>query len=150
MNKFLLSTFLASGIIFSGVVKAEDSNVQSVPQAEVIKMEKTHPDFDKNFHEKMAKRMAKKLNLTEEQQEKASKIRQEGQKKIEPLMDEMKTLREKIDIERKANMEEFEKILTPEQKKIFNEMKEKGPRGAFGRHHKRGKPHLPPHSEHKK
>ena len=108
-------------------------------------MENNHPKFDKNFHEKMAKKMAEKLNLTTEQQEQAAKIRQEGRKKIEPLMKEMKDLREKIDAERRANMEEFEKILTPEQKKSFDEMKTKGPKfekgHMFGKHHRKGMPH---------
>ena len=64
--------------------------------------------------------------LTAEQQEQADKIRREGQEKIKPLMKEMKDLREKIDAERRANMEEFEKILTPEQKQKLDEMKQRG------------------------
>lgn len=150
MNKFLLSTFLATTIIFSNVVKAEETDIVPVSHEEVLKMENNHPKFDKNFHEKMAKKMAEKLNLTKEQQEQAAKIRQEGRKKIEPLMKEMKDLREKIDTERRANMEEFENILTPEQKKSFDEIKAKGPkfeRGRmFGKHHgRKGRPH--PHIE---
>lgn len=149
MNKFLLSTFLATTIIFSNVVRAEETDIATVSQEEVLKMENNHPKFDKNFHEKMAKKMAEKLNLTKEQQEQATQIRQAGRKKIEPLMKEMKALRKKIDTERRANMEEFEKILSPEQKKIFDEMKNKAPKfekkHMFGKHHRKGRPH--PHME---
>ena len=56
-------------------------------------------------------------------------------------------MREKMDAVRKANMEEFEKILTPEQKKVFDEMKmRKGPRPGPrpGKHHRRPEP-MPRH-----
>ena len=43
-----------------------------------------------------------------------------------PLVNEMKDIREKMDEKRRANMEEFEKILTPEQKEKFEALKEKG------------------------
>ena len=52
----------------------------------------------------------------------AEKIRLDGRKKIKPLMKKMLKLRKEIDNERKENMEEFMKILTPEQKDKFEKM----------------------------
>ena len=143
MNKFILSALLTSTIMFSGTLKAAENDMTVPPPAhEHVEMGKAFKGFDKDFHEKMAKKMATDLNMTEEQQAQAKKIREDGRIKIKPLMDQMKDLREKIDTERRANMEEFEKILTPEQKKKFDEMKEKGPFGKkdemdFKKHHKK-------------
>lgn len=144
MNKFLLSALLASTVMFSGAVKAAEKET-AVPAADKqIEMVKHHEGFDKDFHEKMAKKMAQDLGLTQEQQEQAKKIREEGVKKMKPLMKEMKEIRQKMDKERRANMEEFEKILTPEQKDKFEKLKENSPfgkkgRGGFRKHHK-GRP----------
>lgn len=144
MNKFLLSALLASTVMFSGSVKAAEKET-AVPTADKqIEMVKHHECFDKDFHEKMAKKMAQDLGLTQEQQEQAKKIREEGVKKMKPLMKEMKEIRQKMDKERRANMEEFEKILTPEQKDKFEKLKENSPfgkkgRGGFRKHHK-GRP----------
>ena len=91
--------------------------------------------------------LSEKLSLTDEQKAQADKIREEGREKMKPLIDEQRALREKMDAVRKANMEEFEKILTPEQKKVFDEMKlRKGPRPGprAGRHHRRPEP-MPRH-----
>ncbi len=144
MNKFLLSALLASTVMFSGNVKAAENEVNLPTDVKQIEVMKHHKGFNKDFHEKMAKKMAEDLSLTEEQQEQAKKIREEGHKKIKPLMKEMKKLRKKIDKERRANMEEFEKILTPEQKDKFEKLKENSPfgkkdKGGFRKHHK-GRP----------
>ena len=44
------------------------------------------PKFDREMHKKLADRFAKDLGLTEEQIAKADKIRENGRKKVEPLM----------------------------------------------------------------
>lgn len=123
MNKILLSTLLATTVMFSSIANASENVIES----SLPKVEQTEPiqplkKFDKNFHKEMAKKMAKDLNLTKEQQEKAEKIRLDGRKKIKPLMKKMLKLRKEIDNERKENMEEFMKILTPEQKDKFEKM----------------------------
>ena len=69
------------------------------------------------------KDFAKELNLTEEQKVQADKVREEGRKKMEPLMQERKALHDKMENVRKENMAEFEKILTPEQKENFENIK---------------------------
>lgn len=71
----------------------------------------------------MADKFAKDLGLTEEQKAQADKIRKDGREKMEPLMKEMKTLREKMDKLREDNMKDFEKILTPEQKDKLDKIK---------------------------
>ena len=72
-------------------------------------------------HKEMRKRpepekMDKFLDLTDEQKAKAKEIREQSRKEIEPLMNEMKTLRKKMDKIREADMKKFEALLTPEQK----------------------------------
>ncbi|MCQ2741032.1 MAG: hypothetical protein MJ210_02820, partial [Alphaproteobacteria bacterium] len=72
----------------------------------------------------------------------ADKIREDGRKKMEPLMEEKKQLHEKMDAVRKANMEEFEKILTPEQKQKFESIKaahkNKGPKFKQWKNNRKG------------
>lgn len=114
---------------------------------------KGHPEFppreDPAFHEKMearhekmAEKLAKDLDLTEEQREQAKKIRKDGKEKIKPLMKEMKKIRKKMDKIREKNMKEFEEILTPDQKKKFEQIKEeKMPHKMDRRHNKHPKKH---------
>ena len=83
--------------------------------------------------------LAKKLKLTDEQKEQARKIHKEGR-------EQMKEMHEKMQELRKSNMEEFEKILTPEQKAEFDKIKKErkhlrgperpGKKGPKGRHEK--------------
>ena len=87
-----------------------------------------------------------RLNLTKEQRKQARDIRRAGEAKIRPLMDKMEDLRDEMDEVRAQNMEEFEKILTPEQKEIlkeeknsfpqYNEDKTKGPTKGKGKRNK--------------
>ena len=120
MNKQFFCGALAIGVLLAGTAMAQKPlALGEAPQVEQIQKRK----FDKEHHEKMAKRLADKLNLTNEQQQKAEQIRKSGQAKIKPLLDEMMELRQKIDKERRANMEEFENILTPEQKTAFEKLK---------------------------
>ena len=108
MNKQFFCGALAIGVLLAGTAMAQKPvALGEAPQVEQIQKRK----FDKEHHEKMAKRLADKLNLTNEQQQKAEQIRKSGQAKIKPLLDEMMELRQKIDKERRANMKEFENIL---------------------------------------
>ena len=140
MNKKFLAILLATTVLSAGVVRAEPKVEPAMDKAEVVKVEKSDKAdkvrrLGKKHHQEMAERMAQDLGLTAEQRQKSEEIRKESQKKIKPLMDEMKALREKIDAERKANMEEFEKILTPEQKEKFEAIKKRGAED-FKRRHK--------------
>ena len=60
--------------------------------------------------------LAIRLELTDEQREQARKIHEEGR-------EQMKEMHEKMQELRKSNMEDFEKILTPEQKAEFDKIK---------------------------
>lgn len=118
--------------------------------AKHMKKKGDRPDFERKMQEKLAK----KLDLTPEQQELAKKLNENSRKKIEPLMDEMRKTREEMDKIRRDNMAEFEKILTPEQKTKFDNMK-KEQHEQFEKHHKKmmkdrkGKDHrmMPPRGE---
>ncbi|MDD4556193.1 MAG: hypothetical protein PHE89_02540 [Alphaproteobacteria bacterium] len=166
MKKILLASVCATGILFGlgSVQAAEDNHPYNPPKIEKPEFGEPHQfgdsveksqarldEMDKEFgrdrrgpkptpemREKMEKKMAAELGLTEEQQTKAKEIREEGRKKVEPLMKEMQEVREKMDELRKENMAEFEAILTPEQKakleKIKAEHKEKFKGRDFPRH----------------
>ena len=131
LSLMLAGTIISAGALTANSVLAEDNLPAGAPKME-------HRFNREDFHQKMSEKIAKELNLTEEQQAKTREIREEGQKEIEPLMKEMKDLREKMDTKRKANLEKFEAILTPEQKAKFEEMKKQdyfqGSKGFHGPH----------------
>jgi len=126
MKHNFLSLILAGTIISAGALTSNTVYAQENLPPEMPKME--HQFNREDFQKKMANKIADDLNLTAEQKAKAKEIRETGKKEITPLMDEMNALRKKIDAKRRANMEEFEKILTPEQKTKFEEIKKKAPR----------------------
>lgn len=127
MKSKLLSVVCASAIIMAaGMVNAADKKAGELspqPAGHEMKNHKGEPKFDKKMHQRMADKFAKELGLSDEQKAEAKKIRKEGREKVEPLMKEMKVLREKMDKMREENMKEFEKILTPEQKAKMEQMK---------------------------
>jgi Spy/CpxP family protein refolding chaperone len=138
MRNNLLTTLAITTMILtsSNIANATTpltAELQAPKQAEV-----QTPKHDHKAHfEKMSQKLSTELNLTKEQQEKAKLLREEGHKKIEPLMKEMKALRKKMDELRKENMSEFEKILTPEQLDKFKKIKEEGKEKFHKKHHRR-------------
>lgn len=88
------------------------------------------------MHDKMQDKMDQYLGLSDEQKVKAKEIHQQGRQKVKPLMEEMRTLREKMDSMREENMKEFEAILTPDQKVKFEKMKAERKSKMKGRFHK--------------
>ena len=125
MKYKFLSLILASTIISAGTLSATNTSAQENIPSDALKFE--HQFTKEDFQKKMAEKIAKQLDLTAEQQAQAAEIREKGKKEIEPLIKEMKALREKIDAKRRANMEEFEDILTSDQKTKFDEMKKNAP-----------------------
>ena len=123
MNKKFLLMFTATALTFSAFTTFADDNKPLPPMEDMPKIEHMGKHMPLK-PEVMEAKLADKLGLSSEQREKAKAIREAGHKKIKPLMQEMKTLREKMDKLRHENMEEFEKILTPDQKKKFSEIKE--------------------------
>ena len=115
MTKLLLTTALSTLIAFSvysnAFAKAVANPAEPAQQTE--KMPKHHKEMRKRPE---PEKMDKFLDLTDEQKAKAKEIREQSRKEIEPLMKEMKTLREKMDKIREADMKKFEALLTPEQK----------------------------------
>ncbi len=109
-----------------------------------------HPQGEPPRHEQMAEKLAQDLGLTAEQKAQAEKIRADGREKVKPLMERAKKLHEEMDKLRQENMQEFEKILTPDQQekfaKIKAEMKKhKGPRGPHPKFDdKEPRPDMPP------
>lgn len=119
MKRLILSVMCVSLLTVGGAAMAKD---------------KLSDDMRPRHEMKMHEDLAQKLNLTDEQKTMADKIREDGRKQMKPLMEEQKALHEKMDKLRKENMEEFEKILTPEQKETFSKIK---------------KEHRPPHGKRK-
>lgn len=154
MKHNFLALLLAGTVISAGFTCSTPSFAADEPGPAPEMRHERNPE---ERHQEMAKRMAEKLGLTAEQQEKARAIHEKGRAEIEPLMKEMKALREKMDAKRRANMEEFERILTPEQKAKFEALKKDpprrpeprgfGPKGEGPRGEHRDMPHdkpLPP------
>lgn len=121
-------TFLLAGTILSASalnVAAQTNASLNFPVGHEQKFDEAQMRKKmEEHHKKMAQKIAEDLKLTDEQRKKAETINENGRKDIEPMMKEMKNIREKMDEKRKLNLEEFEKILTPEQKEKFGSMKE--------------------------
>ncbi len=118
MKKTWLTMLAVGAIMCSPVMTfAQDGELSPPPPHE----EDMRPEMKKDHQD----RFAKELGLTDEQKVQAEKIRQAGREKMKPLMEKMKTLRKEMDELRKANMQEFEKILTPEQQTKLKDMKAK-------------------------
>ncbi len=117
MTKLLLTTALSTLIAFSAYSNAFAKAVANPtePAQQTERMPKHHKG-DKAREPRSDGKMDKFLDLTDEQKAKAKEIREQSRKEIEPLMKEMKTLREKMDKIREADMKKFEALLTPEQK----------------------------------
>ena len=147
-KKYLLSgVFSLALLIGAGIANAQDiASVNNEPPAKAHFM-RHRPE---GFHGKhdFRKDMEEKLKLTDEQKAQAKKIHEDGRKEIEPLMEQMKEIRAKMDEIRKKNMEEFEKILTPEQKTEMEQMKA-NMKDKMEKHHRpHGNGMLPPPPAH--
>ena len=105
MNKKLLVIGCALGLIFGTAANAKDGpHHHKMPFPE-------RPSF-----EQMDEQIAKRLELTKEQQAQVKKVNEAGRAQMDELMAQMKTLREKMDEVRGKNMQDFEAVLTPVQK----------------------------------
>ena len=127
---------LMGTIIVSGAALATE-NVVSAQTAPAEIAEKVQ-DFKAKrgeFRKEMKENFAKKLGLTEEQQEKASAIHQKSKAEMEDIKKQMKELRKKADAIRENNKKEFESLLTEDQKKTLEQMHEE--RKSKMKHHKK-------------
>lgn len=141
-NKFLSSIALAVILTTSAYNVNATELTSTISKPTLEQKQDNHPHFNHQEHfEKMSNKLATELSLTPEQIEKFKLLRQEGHQKIEPLFNEMKELRTKMDKIRKENMEAFEKILTKEQFDKFKKIKEEGKK----RHQKGKAKHKRPH-----
>ena len=149
MKNNMLSILLAASVISSGVLSVEAYAEDVAPKM---------PSFGQHMdpvqmRQKMQQKMAEELGLTAEQQKQAEALSEKSKAEMEPLMQEMKDIRVKMDEKRRANMEEFEKILTPEQKEKFEALKNEKPRQFIGTsapefpHPGKNGAKMPPHPE---
>ena len=140
MTKLLLTTALSTLIAFSAYSNAFAKAAAN--PAEPAQQTERMPKHHKEMHKRpKPEKMDKFLDLTDEQKAKAKEIREQSRKEIEPLMKEMKTIREKMDKIREADMKKFEALLTHEQKAKLEARKQ---------HHKKDfkgieKHRFPPH-----
>lgn len=140
MTKLLLTSALSTLIAFSAYSNAFAEAVANPaePAQQTEKMPKHHKEMRKR---PKPEKMDKFLDLTDEQKAKAKEIREQSRKEIEPLMDEMKTIREKMDKIREADMKKFEALLTPEQKAKLEARKQHHKKDFKGREKHRFPPH---------
>ncbi|MCI5544464.1 MAG: hypothetical protein MR368_03210 [Azospirillum sp.] len=116
MNKKLLTIACASLLLFAGnnVIAAEGESVlNNQPAQNDMPMPPKHRKMKSGMH---TDQLAKELDLTAEQKEKAEALRKADFEKMKPLIEQMKELHKKMDELRKENMKNFEAILTPLQK----------------------------------
>lgn len=158
MNKLLgltMSALLVSSVAMAQDAKPETPNdMPPPPMGDEFNPggRKHFSEADKaKFEEKMKERkaeIAKRLNLTPEQQEKAEALQEKNKEAMKPIMDEMKALREKADALREESKKEFEALLTDEQKETLKtmhkermEQKKTGSRKKmkFNKHHERNR-----------
>jgi len=118
--KKTLFTMLAVGAVMCAPVFASAQEGE-LPPPPPPHEDGFRPEMRKAHHDKFAQ----ELGLTDEQKAQAEKIRQAGREKMKPLMDKMKAMHKEMDKLRQENMQEFEKILTPEQQTKLKEMKAK-------------------------
>ena len=104
MNKRYLSLLCGAAFLCSANLSAAQEPPMPPQEPRPEQMQKMEDD------------LAAKLKLTDEQKAQARKIHQEGREQMKKMHEEMQALR-------KANMAEFEKILTPEQKEEFDKIK---------------------------
>lgn len=137
MKKTLLSFVCALAVIIGAQsVIAADSPAFKNPATHKVAQEHQNfgrrpkgplsvsPEQAQKMQKEMDDKLASKLNLTDEQRVSAEKIRADGRAKMKPLMEQMKDIRRQMDEIRKQNMNEFENILTPDQKQAFEKMKQ--------------------------
>ena len=123
MKKIYLTLLCATALTFaSHLASAQDNITMPMPPHAIHHNNGTQHNIEKH-HEKMAKKLAEELKLTDEQQAKSRQMRKAAREKIKPLLDEMRAIREKLDAIRKDNMKDFEALLTPEQKEVFAKIK---------------------------
>ncbi len=85
--------------------------------------------------QQMHENLAQLLNLTADQKTKAEQIRRNGHEKMKKLRAQMQDLRQ-------ANMNEFEAILTPEQKAEFDKIKTEHNERMKNFDHRHKEPHM--------
>lgn len=140
MTKLLLTIALSTLIAFSAYSNAFAKAAAN--PAEPAQQTERMPKHHKEMHKRpKPEKMDKFLDLTDEQKAKAKEIREQSRKEIEPLMKEMKTIREKMDKIREADMKKFEALLTPEQKAKLEARKQHHKKDFKGREKHRFPPH---------
>lgn len=124
MNKTLLTAFCAAGLLMgTSQVMAQEPEMAPPPPHE--EMARRPGELGLRHPDKMQDRLADELKLSDEQKTQLKQMREANREKMKPLMEQMKELRRQMDELRKNDMESFEQILTPEQKKVFEEIKAK-------------------------
>ena len=136
-----VGTILLSSVAMAQEAKPEMPNDMAPPPPMADEMRPGAPEaLPKADAEKLEKRMKahkerfeKRLNLTPEQKEKIEALHEKTKAEMKPIMDEMKTLREKADAIRENSKKEFEAVLTDEQREILKtmhkeRMEKKGPK----------------------
>ncbi len=143
-NLYAILIIFLSLIFITNVSSKEDSLYY------IIGVDRQFSKANSNLIYKKINELGEKLNMTEEQKEKASDIGKNSAKKlniykvnfieekkklivlkrtganlqaVQSQIKLIRSLKSRINITRKKNMNEFEAILTPDQQKVFNEFK---------------------------
>ena len=136
--KKILMTAVCLTVLSVGLTNVRADEAKNVPvDTPKVEMVKHNEGGKKLNRHDIQDRLAKRLKLTDEQKKQSEEIRKSGREKMKPLIEESKKIGEKMKEVRSQNMQEFEKILTDEQKEEFKKFQEekRRPRGMM----KRGK-----------
>ena len=146
MKKLYLTLLCATALTCgSFIARAEEDLTMPPPPSQMIQDSEIAKNFKKH-HEEMKNKLSEELKMTDEQKQKAQEMRKKAREQMKPLIDKMKELREEMDKIRSDNMKDFEKILTDEQKEVFNKIKaERKARHEemMKKHHFRPQPPMP-------
>ena len=126
MNKKLIKCFVLGAALLIGVIiiGTQDKGT-TPPQPSSEKATVSQKEVKSDVQVKRSRASLKdQLDLTEEQRELMKQIKADGRKEIEPLIAEINALRDKMEAVRAKNNEEFEKILTPEQRAKLAEIRD--------------------------
>lgn len=118
----LMGMVLSSTALLAQPVLEDETQKETVP----VSVEKVENEAHAKGHirQKHKNNFIERLNLTEEQKQKAKELREKNKPQMEELFAKMRELRKQAEEIRKQNKEEFESILTPEQKEILQKMKQ--------------------------
>ncbi len=117
MNKYLLTTILSAVILSQTAYAVQNTQTQEFKPVQRAEISNPAPEKPKN-------EFSRRLNLTEEQKQKAKQLRVNSQEKMKPLLIELKAKQEQLNSYGDTDINDKEvQILNNEIKKIRKDLR---------------------------